>query len=212
MKILVFGATGKTGKLVVQQALEYGFEVTAFVRDPAKMDINHCKLTVVKGDVMSPATIDKIMRGHDAVISCLGLPASSPGQLRSRGTQHIVDSMKKSGVNKFICQTALGYADSKQILANTSFFFRSIIVPLLLKKTFDEHELQENIIKQTNLNWVIARPGNMTNGKLTGNYKTGFRSNDNSIKVKISRADTAHFLVQQLYSEDNVKKVIGISY
>jgi phosphate-selective porin len=52
----------------------------------------------------------------------------------------------------------------------------------------------------------------MTNGKLTGNYKAGFRSNDNSIKVKISRADTAHFLVQQLYSDDNARRVIGISY
>jgi len=94
--------------------------------------------------------------------------------LRSRGTQHIVDSIKKSSVNKFICQTSLGYADSKQILVNTSFLFKKIIVPLLLKKTFNEHELQESIIKQTNLDWMIARPGNMTNGKLTGIIKLVF--------------------------------------
>ena len=174
MKILVFGATGKTGKLVVQQALENGFEVTAFVRDPEKMMITHHKLTIANGDVMLFATIDKIMKDHDAVISCLGLPAHKPGELRSRGTQHIVDSIKKSSVNKFICQTSLGYADSKQILVNTSFLFKKIIVPLLLKKTFNEHELQESIIKQTNLDWMIARPGNMTNGKLTGIIKLVF--------------------------------------
>jgi len=212
MKILVFGATGKTGKLVVQQALENGFDVTAFVRDTSKVLISHPKLNVVKGDVMISSTIDPVMKGHDAVICCLGMPASKPGELRSKGTRHIVESMKRSGVAKFICQTSLGYADSKQILANTSFFFKRIIVPLLLKKTFDEHELQESIIKQTKLSWTIARPGNMTDGKLTGNYKTGFLSDDRSIKVKISRADTAHFLVRQLYSDDNARRVIGISY
>jgi putative NADH-flavin reductase len=212
MKILVFGATGKTGKLVVQQALENGFDVTAFVRDTSKVLISHPRLNVVKGDVMISSTIDGVMKGHDAVICCLGVPANKAGQLRSVGTRHIVESMKKFGVEKFICQTSLGYADSKEILGNTSFFFRKFIVPMLLEKTFKEHELQEDIIKQSNLNWIIARPGNMTNGKLTGNYKTGFRSNDNSIKVKISRADTAHFLVRQLYSDDNAKKVIGISY
>jgi len=212
MKVLVFGATGKTGRLVVQQALENGFDVTAFVRDISRVPISHSKLNIVKGDVMVPSTIDNIIKGHDAVICCLGMPANKAGELRSKGTKHIVESMKKSGVTRLICQTSLGYGDSKQILQNTSFFFRRIIAPLLLKKTFDEHELQEHIIKQTNLNWIITRPGNMTNGKLTGNYKTGFHSNDRSIKVKISRADTAHFLVRQLYSDDNAQKVIGISY
>lgn len=212
MKVLVFGATGKTGRLVVQQALENGFDVTAFVRDASKLAISHPRLSLVEGDVMIPSTINDAMKDHDAVICCLGMPANKPGQLRSKGTKHIVESMKKFGIGKLICQTSLGFADSTQILANTSFFFRKIIVPFLLKKTFNEHELQENIIKQSKLNWTIARPGNMTDGKLTGTYKTGFQSNDRSIKVKISRADTAHFLVRQLYSNDNARRVIGISY
>jgi putative NADH-flavin reductase len=212
MKILVFGATGGTGKLVVQQALENGYNVTAFVRDPLKMQITHPDLDIVQGDVMIPATIDKVMKGHDAVICCLGLPANKPGNLRSKGTQHILDSMQQFGVNRFICQTSLGYADGEKILANTSFVFRKIIVPFLLKKTFMEHERQENIIKQTNLSWTIARPGNMTNGKLTGNYKAGFDSNDRSVKVKISRADTAHFMLQQLHSNDHVRQAVGLSY
>ena len=212
MKISVFGATGKTGKLVVQQALNNAFEVTAFVRDPSKMIMTHRNLNIVQGDVMITATIDAVMQGHDAVICCLGLPATKPGLLRSQGTQNIIDSMKKFGVKRFICQASLGYADSEKLLVNTPFVFRKVIVPLLLKKTFEEHALQENIIKQTDLNWTIARPGSMTNGKFTGHYKSGFSSDDTSVKVKISRADTAHFMVQQLNNNDNIRKAVGISY
>lgn len=212
MKILVFGATGGTGRLVVQQSLETGFKVTAFVRNPAKMQNNNSNLTIVQGDVMNPETIDGAMKGQDAVICCLGLPATKPGELRSKGTAHILDSMKKFGVRRFICQTSLGYADGKQILANTPFVFRKIIVPLLLKKTFAEHDLQENIIRQTNLDWTIARAGSMTNGKFTGNYKAGFSNNDKTVKVKISRADAAHFMLQQLNTNDNVRRTIGLSY
>ncbi len=208
MKILVFGATGK---LVVQQALENAFEVTAFVRDPSKI-MTHHNLKIVQGNVMIPATIDAVILGHDAVICCLGLPATKPGLLRSQGTQNIINSMRKFDISRFFCQTSLGYADSEKLLANTPFVFRKLIVPLLLKKTFEEHALQENIIKQTDLDWTIARPGSMTNGKLTGNYKWGFSSDDTSVKVKISRADTAHFMVQQLYSNSNVRKAVGISY
>jgi putative NADH-flavin reductase len=212
MKILVFGATGGTGTQVVQQAIDKGFEVTAFVRNPEKLKIANPNLKVEQGNVWEQSSIDKIMAGHDIVICCLGTPATKAGQLRSIGTQNIIQSMRENGVQRLIVQTSLGFGDSETVLNYTPFFFRKIIVPYLLKKTFDDHLLQETSIKQSELIWTIVRPGTMTNKKFTGNYRHGFSYADNTLKVKISRADVADFLIKQISSNQYQNKVTGVSY
>ncbi len=212
MKIIVFGATGGTGSLVVQQVLEKGFEVTAFVRNPEKLKIKNTNLKIVQGDVLQQNDIDKIMQGHDAVICCLGAPATKARRVRSEGTKNIISSMAKFDVSRLVCQTSLGYGDSKIVLDYTPFIFRKIIAPYLLKKTFEDHSLQESFIKQSNLNWTIVRPGTLTNSKGAGICKQGFEYNDNSLKVKIARADVAEFLISTLTNQIAYKKVLGISY
>ncbi|MEP7144301.1 MAG: SDR family oxidoreductase [Ferruginibacter sp.] len=212
MKVLVFGATGATGKQVVQQALSMGHEVTAFVRNPAKIGYTNPKLKVVNGDVLQQASIEPVMAGQDAVVCCIGSPATKAGQLRSEGTKNILGSMKKHGISRFICQASLGYADSAAVLNNTPFVFRKIIVPLLLKKTFEEHELQETYIRESDLKWTILRPGTLTNGKYTGSYRHNFDYSDAALKVKISRADVADFIMQQLQTDQYIKQTVGLSY
>lgn len=212
MKVIVFGASGGTGSLVVQQALEKGFEVTAFVRNPEKFKLKSPKLRIVQGDVLQQNSIDTFMKGQDAVICCLGVPATKVGKLRSDGTQNIINSMVKFGVSRLVCQTSLGYGDSVAVLKFTPFIFRKIIVPLLLRNTFEDHLLQETIIKNRNINWTIVRPGNLTNGMLTENYKTEFDYNDSTLRVKISRADVADFLIKSIANRNSYGKVLGISY
>ena len=212
MKILVFGATGGTGSLVVQQALAKGIEVTAFTRNPEKLKMRNVKLKTVQGDVLQQDSIDKIMPGHDAVICCLGAPAAKAGRLRSEGTKNIITAMTKYGVSRLVCQTSLGYDDSKIVLCYTPFIFRKVVVPYLLKKTFEDHSLQENFIKQSNLNWTIVRAGSLTNGKKTGHYKQDFAYSDSSLKVKIARADVADFLIATLTNQSSYNKLLGISY
>jgi putative NADH-flavin reductase len=212
MKILVFGATGGTGIKVVQQALDKGYEVTAFVRNPEKLKISNTRLRVVQGDVLQRRSIDKIIGGHDVIICCLGAPAAKAGQLRSDGTKNIINSMQHHGISRLICQTSLGFGDSEAVLNHTSFFFKKIIVPYLLRKTFADHLLQETFIKESGLNWTIVRPGTMTNGKFTGNYKHGFSYSDKTLKVKVSRADVSDFLIKQISSNQYQNKVTGISY
>ena len=213
MKILVFGATGKTGWQVVQQALAKGHEVTAFARNPSGVGIAHPLLKTVIGDVLDASSVVRAVTSeYDAVVCCIGSPANKIGNIRSQGTKNIIDAMEKAGLKRFICQTSLGYGDSVKTLDQTPWFFKHLIVPYVLKKGFADHALQEKYIKESNLDWVIARPGNLTDGSCTKAYKHGFAADDNNISVKISRADVADFMLKQLDSNEYLKQTIGLSY
>lgn len=212
MKLLIFGATGGTGLKLVEQALEKGYMVTAFARNPQKLPIQHPKLRIIQGDVMNLTSVINAMLGQDAVLSSIGAPANKTGTVRSTGTKNIIQAMEKAGIKRFICQTSLGYGDSIKVLDSTPFYFKHIIVPFLLKKGFADHALQEEYIKQSQLDWVIARPGNLTNNGLTGKYRQGFAATDKKIKVKISRADVADFMLKQLTEDTYLHKTPGLSY
>lgn len=210
MKLLIFGATGGTGRHLIQQALRQGHEVTAFVRDPSKLNIPQLK--VLQGDVMDYASVEQAVSGHDAVLSALGAPANKTGTIRSAGTLHIIRAMEKIGVRRFICQTSLGYGDSKEVLNRTPFYFKYLIVPFLLKKGFADHALQEEHIRKSRLDWVIVRPSNLTDSDFTGKYRHGFPATDDKIKVIISRADVADFMLKQLSDNTYLHKTPGVSY
>jgi putative NADH-flavin reductase len=212
MKLLIFGATGGTGRLLVEQALEQGHAVTAFVRNPAAFDIKHKNLQVVKGDVLNADSVLQAMGNHETVISAIGMPANKTGTLRSTGTLNIIRAMEKTGMRRLISLASLGYGDSRATLDRTGFFFKYIIVPFVLKKGFADHALQEQYIKESSLDWTIVRPGNLTDGPYTGMYKHGFAANDKSLKIKVSRADVADFMLKQIDSLRYLKKTPGVSY
>jgi len=212
MKILLFGATGGTGRQVLLQALEQGHIVTAIVRNPSKLNIKAENLKIFQGDVLDVSSFEDALICQDAVICCLGLPANKAGTLRSEGTKNIINTMEKANVNRLVCQTSLGFDDSIDVLNCTSFIFKKIIVPFILKATFKEHHLQEIAIKESSINWTIVRPGNLTNGLKTEKYKHGFSYKDPTLKVKVSRADVADFMLKQLTNPNTYNKVIGISY
>ena len=212
MKLLIFGSTGGTGRHILEQALEQGHTVTAFLRDPSKLSLQHPNLKTFQGDVMNPDSLVPAIQGQDAVLSALGSPANKVGVLRSQGTKNIIEAMESTGISRFICQTSLGYGDSLKVLDRTSFVFRYIIVPFVLKKTFKDHELQENHIKKSKLDWVIVRPGNLTDTAKTGVYRHGFAATDKNIRVEVSRADVADFMLKQLNDRTYVHQTPGISY
>lgn len=208
MKLIIFGATGTIGKPLILQALTLEHAVTAFVRDINKLqDIEHPLLTVYEGDVLNSSSVEKAVQGHDAVICVLG--AGRKGVVRAEGTRNIIRAMEKAGIKRFICQSTLGAGDSR---ANLNFFWKRIMFGWLLKEAFKDHELQEQYVRQSKLDWIIVRPGAFTDGKATGNFRHGFAPHDRSIKLKISRADVAMFLLMQLDSDDYLRKTPGLSY
>jgi putative NADH-flavin reductase len=207
MKILIFGSTGGVGRQLVEQVLPQGHAVTAFARDPAKLDIKHTNLSVVQGDVMDYASVEKALQGQEAVLCSIG--AGRKGTIRSEGTRNIVRAMENAGVRRLICQTSLGVGDSWSSL---NFFWKYIMFGILLRNAYADHEAQERYVKQSRLDWIIVRPGSFTNGDRTGVYRHGFGATDKTLKLKISRADVADFVLKQLVDDTYLRKTPGLSY
>jgi putative NADH-flavin reductase len=209
MKLIVFGSTGSTGRQVVTQALEQGYDVTAFARSPEKLDQNHEKLQVIKGDVLDLDSVERAIQGQDVVLCTLGMPPRDKSNLRANGTKNIIRAMEKTGVKRLICQSSEGVGDSSDTLP---FFMKYIIVPFFLGRAFADHEIQENYIKESQLEWIIARPTALTDGEHTGSYQHGYTADNKTVTFKISRADTADFMLKQLTDNNYLHKTPGISY
>lgn len=206
MKILVFGATGSIGSQIVKQALEQGHRVTAFSRSASQMDADP-NLETVEGNVLDFESVEKAMPGYEAVFVALG--AGSKGTVRSEGTRNIILAMQQHGVRRLVCLSTLGVGES---WGNLNFFWKYIMFGLLLRKAFIDHQKQEQLIQESDLDWTIVRPGAFTDGALTGEYKHGFPGDDKSVELKISRADVAHFMLKQLTIDTYIHKTPGVSY
>lgn len=142
MKLLIFGASGGTGLELVQQALDQGHTVTAFVRNPRKLPIQHNRLRVVQGDILDAHAVAEAVKGHDAVISALGHKRwIVKTTILSEGAGNIIAAMKKHGVKRFICVTSLGVGESRGKLG---LYYTLFLIPLLLYFYFKDKELQEH--------------------------------------------------------------------
>lgn len=207
MKLIVFGATGSIGLPLIQQATAQGHSVTAFVRDPSKLaHLSAQNLYVVKGDVLNNADVTSAIQQHDAVLCVLG--DGRKGVVRGAGTKNIIDAMRIHGLKRLICQTTLGLGDSS---SNLNFFWKHIMFGWLLKKAFLDHRLQEKYVFESGLDYTIVRPSAFTDGVMANGYKVGFDGNAKGLQLKITRADVADFILQQLNSGKYLKKAVSIS-
>lgn len=210
MKLAVFGSTGGTGRHILAQALEQGHDVTALVRSPEKLNQTHEKLHIVQGDVLDLDSVEGVIQGKDAVLCTIGLPKIMDNtMIRANGTKNIIHVMDKTGVRRFICQSSLGVGNSRNILP---FFQKYFFISLLLRRVMADHEAQEKYIKQSRLEWIIARPGSLTDGEGTGSYRHGISSKDQTLTFKISRADTADFMLKQLADDAYLHQTPCLSY
>jgi putative NADH-flavin reductase len=205
MNIAVFGATGGTGRQIIAQALEQGHHVTALVRDPARLPVSHTNLTVVQGDVLDDAPVLEALQGADAAVITLGNTADNPDYVVSNGTAVILRAMKDQGVPRVVVVTSLGVGDS---LKQVSLPFR-MMMQTVLKKPMEDKERQERMVMDSGLEWIIVRPGGLTDGPATGVYRSGL---DPAISAgQVSRADVAAFVLQQLSDDTYLHRTPAIS-
>lgn len=208
MKLIVFGATGTVGRVLVAQALEAGHQVTAFTRSGRVDGPQHDNLRVVRGDVLDPGAVSRAISGQEAVLCALG--AGRKGGVRAPGTANIIAGMKENGVRRLICQSTLGAGDSE---GNLTFFWKYIMFGMFLRPAYIDHQIQEQHVRASGLDWTIVRPAAFTDGPRTGTYQHGFSSTASSrLKLKISRADIADFMIAQLRSDTYLQKAPGLSY
>jgi putative NADH-flavin reductase len=196
-KVLVLGATGGTGRLIVSQAVARGDDVTALVRSPVKASVLK-GATVVVGDVRDERTLRDAVKGRDAVISALGTAASpfSEVTLLSSTTRALVHAMEAEKVSRLVCITGIGAGDSA---GHGGFVFDRLIFPLLLRHVYADKNRQEAIVRSSSLDWILVRPSILNN-----------RPSHDTIRVltdlssfhggSISRHDVARFVLEQLHT------------
>jgi putative NADH-flavin reductase len=208
MRLVVFGASGGTGREIIKQALDHGHEVTAFVRDSKKLAIDDRKVHIIAGDVRKdqPA-IATAITGTDAIICTLGRANSlkSTG-LIAASLAAIVLAAQQQDVRRLILISAFGVGDS---YAGAPVAMR-LIFRLLLADIYCDKKAGEDLLKASGLDWTIIRPVMLTSGSRTTTYRSGERLYLNGIP-KISRADVAHFALTQLVDTTYFRKTVAIS-
>ncbi|GAB4032338.1 NAD(P)-dependent oxidoreductase [Spirosoma gilvum] len=208
MQVLVVGATGGTGKQAVEQALQRGHYVTAFVRDSSKLGIQHPNLTILTGDVLNPETLLPAVRRQEVVLCALGSRPGQKDETVAQGTINLMDVMKRCRVQRLLVVSSLGVGTSYEEAPLPS----KLIIKTLLKGAIDEKEKQEKAIRESDLDWIIARPTRLTDGPLTGQYRLGEHLPFSTFSLpSINRADVAAFLLDQLENDTYLRKAVTIT-
>jgi len=206
MKLLVLGATGGTGLEIVRQAIEHGHSVTAFVRSPERLKPLADRVTVKQGDLLSSAELERVIIGHEAVVSGFGprVPISkADANLLQRFAVALTAAMPHTEVRRVIVESV-------------AFLFKDSIVPpayllgrLFFPGTVRDASAMEQIFAESGLDWTIVRPPQLTDKPYTGKYRV--RENRlPSFGFKISRADVADFMLKAVENRSSIGKIVGI--
>jgi putative NADH-flavin reductase len=209
MKVLLFGATGFTGKAVLPELLEKGHNVTALVRSKQKVKISHPNLKLIEGNVLDQEVICGAMQGQEAVINCLGKNKGSDKNLLSRFTEKVIKSMNENKVSRLIALSNVGAGDSYK---TQPFVFRRILLPTILKwlqELIQDKNIMEPMIQNSNLNWTILRFPKIS--EKPSKKRILISQDGKGLSFSISLKDCAQFIVSQLEDKSLYFKTPSIS-
>lgn len=195
MKLVIFGASSPTGKLLVENALAKGHVVTAFVRDESKLGIEHAGLRVSCGDALKYEDVEAVIAGCDAILSTLG-PKGKPDVMAAESTKNIVNAMQKHGVKRLVVVSVAGIAVPQDQREKN---FIDSLLKFFLKDVFIDRENQLAILNASQLDWVAVRVPRLTGEAGTGSVRAFFGKP--SPAMKLTRADLADFMLEQLNSD-----------
>jgi putative NADH-flavin reductase len=209
-RILVYGATGRTGKLVVEYALQQGYAVTALVRNPDKIIIRSERLTVLKGFPTNIADVRSAMKDSHYVINVLSALSQKdsmsfrklpPPHVLKTTIQHSITSMKEYGIRRIISLSSIGVGDSYQY---APWYMRFFIRVSNFRIVFADHHAQEQLLQHSGLDWTVVRPVALNNNEQTGELVVSY--NEAPSPFKMSRKQLAMFMVDNLESDAYLHK------
>lgn len=204
----MLGATGGTGRALLEQAVAAGFDITVLVRNPDKLPDCARTVRVVTGDLLKDsAVLDAAVPGCDAVVSALGVgPSLRSGHLMTRSAPAIVAAMQRHSVRRLIVTSAFGVGVTRR---DTPLLPR-LFIATLLRDLYADKEAGEQAILTSDLDWTIVYPVGLSNGPRTGRYRVGERLSLTGFP-HISRADVADFLLRQVEDRSYIRKGVLIA-
>jgi putative NADH-flavin reductase len=224
MRLTVFGATGGIGTRLLEQAGAAGHEVTAVVRDPGKLGASRNGARVITADLEAPApgVLEAAVAGADAVLSGLGPRPMAKAGVAERGTLAIVRAMQATGARRILVVSAApittfpspGRPHPPRRDPGEGFIMRNVLTPaikVVLRERYTDLARMEDVLRASDLDWTIFRPPRLTNGPLTGTYRTAFGRNLRHGSL-ISRADVAHAMLAALGPPGMRRQEVGIAY
>lgn len=209
MTLSIFGASGRTGVPLVEQALAAGHSVKAFVRDPAKLKLEHEKLELIQGDATNEADVAKAVKGADVVLSTIGHTKSSVKNVQTVATDNIIRAMREHDVKRFISLTGAGVKDPHDEPKVVDRIF-GFMLATFAKDVIQDAERHAELIRSSGLDYVIVRGPRLTDGPHTGDYKVGYVGKESGTQA--SRADVADFMLKQVDDDSWLGKAPIVSY
>jgi putative NADH-flavin reductase len=214
MNIILFGATGQTGREVLKQALERGHRITAVVRDPSKIDVNHERLTVVAGDARDAQSVLAAMPGHEAVINTMGPGGPSVSDqfldILTEGTRNLVEGMRAAGIRRIVSMGSAGtlQATAELLIRDNPNF------PDSARKISGSHLQAWKTLEASELEWtLLCPPARLEPGSRTGQYRV--REDyllDGGLALKIMYGDLADFLLNEVEQGKHIGHRVNIAY
>ncbi|XP_068690388.1 flavin reductase (NADPH)-like [Montipora foliosa] len=208
-KLVIFGASGPMGLLVVQQALQKGHLVYAVVRSPEKFNIKHENLDVIKGDVFNSESLVPVLEGKDAVVSCLGVHGSSlfrPTKLYSETMRSITSAMERSNLQRIVSVTSWA---TRKVPGNPK-LIEWFLKPITMAGFIHDMAAMESILENSNLCYTVVRPPILNNDPSKGDYSVVDGQVVPGASWFIPRADVADFIVASLQKRDWDRKCMAI--
>jgi putative NADH-flavin reductase len=209
LTLAVLGASGRTGRLLVEEAIAAGHEVRAFVRDRSRLPLEHDRLTVIEGDAYADENVGRAVEGADAVLSALGRGEDSPEDLLTMAGEHIVGAMEAHDVERFVTLVGAGVRHEDD---DVSLGGRLVVgaMKVIARETLTDARSHVAAVRASDLEWTVVRPPRLVDGDHTGEYRTGALTL--GPRERISRADLAEFMLDCVEDERYVRELPMVSY
>lgn len=209
MRIVIFGASGRTGRHLIAQALEQGHAVTAFARTPGKISMRAERLRIVQGNVHDPEAVERAVEGQDVVLCALGTNRGEPATALAEATRNILRAMEEYGVRRIVCVSAAGFLGERAdfLIGKILFWYFG----RYLTKLFDAMKRQYQELERSGLEWIAVRPFLLDDGPRKGGYRV-VMDGIPSKGYRINTGDLAEFMLQQLVSQEYVRQAPAIAY